>query len=117
VPFFHSLQYLVIAWSMQLREKLDLSPRLKPSPRYVLTESGRWWAINFAVGAFLFFFLPRLVGRLFGISQEFSTGIIVGGVQLHHFFIDGVIWKLKRKTVSSPLMSTLSDLTGAGAAA
>jgi len=23
VPFFHSLQYLLIAWSMQLKEKLD----------------------------------------------------------------------------------------------
>lgn len=115
VPFFHSLQYLVIAWSMQLREKLDLSPRLKPSPRYVLTESGRWWAINFVVGACLFFFIPRLIARVFGLSEAFSTGIIVGGVQLHHFFIDGVIWKLKRKTVSSPLMGTLSDLTGAAA--
>ncbi len=79
-----------------------------------MTESGRWWAINFVVGACLFFFIPRLVARFFGISQEFSTGIIVGGVQLHHFFIDGVIWKLKRKTVSSPLMATLSDMTGSG---
>jgi hypothetical protein len=98
---------------MQLKEKLDLTPRLSPSPRYVWTESGRWWAINFLVGGCLFFWLPRLVARWFGISQDFSTGIIVGGVQLHHFFIDGVIWKLKRKTVSSPLMATLSDMTGA----
>jgi hypothetical protein len=112
VPFFHSLQYMLMAWSMQLKEKLDLK-HIKPSPRYVVTESGRWWAINFFIGACLFFFIPRLIGHYFGISQEFSTGIIVGGVQLHHFFIDGVIWKLKRKTVSSPLMATLGDMTGA----
>jgi hypothetical protein len=101
-----------MAWSMQLKEKLDLS-QVRPSARYVMTESGRWWAINFFIGACLFFGIPRLVAHYFGISQEFSTGIIVGGVQLHHFFIDGVIWKLKRKTVSSPLMATLSDMTGA----
>jgi hypothetical protein len=111
VPFFHSMQYMLMAWSMQLKEKLDLT-HVKPSPRYVMTESGRWWAINFFIGACLFFFIPRLISRLFGIGEAFSTGIIVGGVQLHHFFIDGVIWKLKRKTVSSPLMSTLSDMTG-----
>ncbi len=112
VPFFHSLQYMLMAWSMQLKEKLDLNA-IKPSPRYVATESGRWWAINFFIGAWMFFGIPRLAAYYFGISQDFSTGIIVGGVQLHHFFIDGVIWKLKRKTVSSPLMSTLSDMTGA----
>ena len=111
VPFFHSLQYMLMAWSMQLKEKMDLNA-IKPSPRYVLTESGRWWAINVFIGAWMFFGIPRLAAYYFGISQDFSTGIIVGGVQLHHFFIDGVIWKLKRKTVSSPLMSTLSDMIG-----
>ncbi|MFI5360382.1 MAG: hypothetical protein ACHQ49_00310 [Elusimicrobiota bacterium] len=111
IPFFHSLQYLLIAWSMQLKEKLDLT-NAAPSPRFVLTESGRWWFANFILGACLFFGIPRFVAYYFGISEAFSTGIIVGGVQLHHFFIDGVIWKLKRKTVVSPLMVTLSDLTG-----
>ena len=111
IPFFHSLQYLLIAWSMQLKEKLDLT-QARPSPRFVVTESGRWWGINFLIGVCLFFGIPRLVARYFGVSQEFSIAIIVGGVQLHHFFIDGVIWKLKRKTVSSPLMVTLSDLAG-----
>lgn len=111
IPFFHSMQYMLIAWSMQLKEKMDLT-HAAPSRTYVAKESGRWWFVNFLVGACLFFGLPRLISHLFGIGQDFSTGIIVGGVQLHHFFIDGVIWKLKKKTVSSPLMVTLSDMTG-----
>jgi len=41
VPFFHSLQYLLIAWSMQLKEKLDRE-HIQPSSRYVALESLRW---------------------------------------------------------------------------
>jgi hypothetical protein len=37
-------------------------------------------------------------------------GVIVTAIQIHHFFADGVIWKLKRKTVASPLMINLDDL-------
>jgi hypothetical protein len=38
--------------------------------------------------------------------------VTIAVVQIHHFFVDGVIWKLKRKTVSSPLMVNLGDLVG-----
>jgi hypothetical protein len=29
---------------------------------------------------------------------------------VHHFFVDGVIWKLKNRTTSSPLMMSFRDL-------
>jgi hypothetical protein len=100
---------------MQLKEKMDLD-HIPPSPRYVVSETARWGLANLALGAFLFYFLPRLVAGRFGVTEAFATGVIVGGVQLHHFFIDGVIWKLKRKTVVSPLMVNLSEMIGAPAA-
>jgi len=31
---------------------------------------------------------------------------------VHHFFVDGVIWKLKNPRVQSPTMTTLAQLTG-----
>ena len=34
-------------------------------------------------------------------------------MQLHHFFVDGVIWKLKNPRVQSPTMTTWRQLTGA----
>jgi hypothetical protein len=109
VPFFHSLQYLLIAWSLQLREKRDRQD-IRPSRRFVIGESARWYAINIAGGSLLFFFIPQWVSKGTGLPLQFATGIFIAGVQIHHFFVDGVIWKLKRSTVSSPLMGNLSEL-------
>lgn len=113
VPFFHGLQYLLIAWSMQLKEKMDLR-QIAPSKRYVLTETVRWGALNMLGGAALFFGLPHLAATVVPMPGDypflFATGIVVAAVQLHHFFVDGVIWKLRRKTVASPLMVNLSEM-------
>jgi hypothetical protein len=47
-----------------------------------------------------------------GASAAFVTGVILSAVQIHHFFVDGVIWKLKSPAVSSPLMVNLNELVG-----
>jgi hypothetical protein len=111
VPFFHSLQYMLIAWSMQLKEKMD-QRQIAPSPRYVVVESLRWGILNLAGGALLFFVFPHVVSSLSGRDLFFTTGVVISAVQIHHFFVDGVIWKLKRKTVASPLMVNIDDLLG-----
>jgi hypothetical protein len=69
--------------------------------------------VCFAGGATLFWVLPH-IGAHFGRSYAFSTAVILAVVQLHHFFVDGVIWKLKNPRVQSPTMTTLRQLTGAG---
>lgn len=113
VPLFHSLQYLVIAWAMQLKEKLDSTGRA-PSARYVLGESVRWGLVNFAGGVVLFWVLPR-VGLLAGHKLAFATAVMISAVQIHHFFVDGVIWKLKNPRVLSPLLVNIEELLrGAG---
>ncbi|MGZ3737653.1 MAG: hypothetical protein ACXVC0_21985, partial [Bdellovibrionota bacterium] len=80
----------------------------KPVP-FILGRSLNWALINFAGGATLFYGLPLLFSR-FGWQLGFTTAVILCAVQIHHFFVDGVIWKLKRKTVSSPLMSNIAVL-------
>jgi hypothetical protein len=108
VPFFHSLQYLLIAWIMQLKEKLD-SQELEPSRRFVLSESARWGLVNFAGGVALFWLLPQ-IGAWAGFTLPFASAVLLATVQIHHFFVDGVIWKLKNPRVSSPLLVNLRDL-------
>ncbi len=109
VPFFHSVQYLLIAWLMQLKEKLD-SRSLEPSRRYVLSESARWGLVNFAGGVFLFWLLPRISASA-GFTLPFASAVVLSAVQIHHFFVDGVIWKLKNPRVASPLLANLGDVT------
>ncbi len=115
VPMFHSLQYLLIAWSLQLKEKMDMR-KITPSVNYVVKESIRWGAINLVLGMMLFTWIPValhfILKEVFDLDYPylFVLGIMIAGVQIHHFFVDGVIWKLKKKTVSSPLMVNLDDL-------
>jgi hypothetical protein len=116
VPFFHSLQYLLVAWSMQLKERKDREG-IAGSPRYVWRESVRWYLLNVAGGAVLFWVLPRAVAGGFDLSLAVTMGVLSAAVQVHHFFVDGVIWKLKRETVASPLMGDLHDLLHAPAPA
>jgi hypothetical protein len=114
VPFFHSLQYLLIAWGVQMKETLD-ERRARPSRSFVLNETARWAVISFMGGVALFWALPH-IGSHFGRSLAFSTAVILAVVQVHHFFVDGVIWKLKNPRVQSPMMASLHQLTGGGAA-
>jgi hypothetical protein len=112
VPFFHSLQYLLIAWAMQLRERIT-EGGLAPSVPTVARETFRWGAVNVAGGAFLFWVLPRLAEVLGNAPPSvpgFAEAVVVSAVQIHHFFVDGVIWKLRNPKVSAPLMVSLEEL-------
>jgi hypothetical protein len=109
VPGFHSLQYLLIAWSMQLKEKMD-QKHIPPSVGYVAEESTRWGILNLIGGWLMFFAFPFVFGMVMGIAPFLAATLTSVAVQMHHFFVDGVIWKLKRKTVSSPLMVNIEDM-------
>jgi hypothetical protein len=117
VFFFHSLQYVFVAWNLQLNERLEHTRRA-PSIRFVCRETVQWLAAIVAGGYLLFWFLP-LVGSHLGRSLAFSTAVVLVAIQTHHFFVDGVIWRLRNDHVKSPLSSTLADVSGhrAGAAA
>jgi hypothetical protein len=110
VPFFHSLQYLLIAWNVQLKEGLAERNR-EPSVRFVWTESSRWMAVNIAGGYVLFWALPHL-GSHFGKPLVFSTAVMLAAIQIHHFFVDGVIWRLHNPAARSPLSSSLRAVSG-----
>lgn len=107
VPFFHSAQYMLIAWTVQLRESLE-AKGVAPSKRFVVWQTARWMAICMAGGYAMFELLPYL----FPIAKTnlvFVTGIVAAAVQMHHFFVDGVIWKLKTQTNVSPVLSNFFD--------
>lgn len=109
VPFFHSLQYMLIAWSMHLKEKMD-TQGIEPSRRYVARESLRWGALIVGVGGFLFWMLPHALASSTGFGYQLAAPIVLAGVQIHHFFVDGVIWKLKNPKVGSPLLVNIEQL-------
>jgi hypothetical protein len=105
VPFFHSLQYLPIAWAMQLGERQG-ETHIASSPHFVISETLRWAAINLVGGVALFYGLPHAVAW-WGVDLNFATGVLISAVQIHHFCVDGVIWKLRHTRVASPLLANV----------
>ncbi|MGZ3694664.1 MAG: hypothetical protein ACXWQO_10815, partial [Bdellovibrionota bacterium] len=101
VPFFHGVQYLFVAWAMEIhRSAGDKRPAL--SWGFMLRNSVRWVVIVVAGGATLFNGLPWVLARS-GYELSFAIGVIFVSVQIHHFFVDGVIWKLRGEKGNSPL--------------
>jgi len=94
VPVFHALQYLLIAWVMELKEHR--------SGRTTGQITAVWGIVNVLGGAGLFWALPRAVA-FFGVSLDLATAVLIAGIQIHHFFVDGVIWKLRNPRVANPL--------------
>lgn len=105
LPIFHGLQYLLIAFALELR----LKALAHPSPSFTASAlaGGRWMAGNFAVGAALFAGVPWLLASA-GFDRAFATLVILAAVSVHHYFVDGVIWKLGREAGASPLFGNVA---------
>jgi len=113
IPLFHSLQYLLIALVVQLKLRVDAEGSEHSWPR-VRAEALRWGARNITGGVLLFIGLPLCFTWL---PLPFLTiaGIIAAAVNVHHFFVDGVIWKLRDGSNSSALMINIAELGSAAA--
>jgi hypothetical protein len=107
IPLFHSLQYLYIAWAMQMGLRLGGAAGVRTG-RTVTRESLRWALSNYVGGILLFIALPWLP---FWVNLPTATvaGVMLAAVNMHHFFVDGVIWKLRDTAVTSPLMMNIAD--------
>ncbi len=109
IPAFHSLQYLLVAWSVHLKERVDEAQQ--PGSRsFITAESGYWLLANMLGGFALFWGLPHAATWAGGYDINLTTAVFFAAIQIHHFFVDGVIWKLKNPRVLSPLLVNINDL-------
>ena len=98
VPFFHSLQYFYIA---------GMTYGISASNGRSKGIQLRWFGINLIGGVFLFWVLPR-VTVITGRSLMIVEPIVIAAVQIHHFFVDGVIWKLRDPRLKGKLPVNLA---------
>jgi len=114
IPLFHSLQYLYIAWAMQIGLRLA-QPRDAGAAHPVLHETLRWLMRNCAGGVLMFVALPWL---LFWVDLPMVTiaGVVVAALNIHHFFVDGVIWKLRDPATAAALKVNIAEFAGPPAA-
>ena len=110
VASFHSLQYLLVAWAVQIQERR--AETRAPSTRdFVLLQSLKWAAGNVGLGLLLFLALPWVVSRTVdtGLPTPVVFGIVWAALNVHHFFVDGVIWKLRRPGVAGTLAAPRAE--------
>lgn len=94
IPFFHSLQYLLI--SNEAVHRVDPPEALGGVRHFV-----KWWGMAFVLGYLGFEFIPTSIDTM-GIVTLNATYALVSFIfviNIHHYFIDGVIWTKKSKMV------------------
>ena len=114
VNLFHSVQYLFVAWFMQMRER-QVSAGREGSSAMLVRETLIWGAGIFVIGVAMFRVSGEVMAVLFGVEAAVGIAIMTAAFQLHHFFVDGVIWKLRNPAVRGALNTSIAELTGRGA--
>ena len=91
LALMHSAQYLWITQYFAKREQ------------GALWSAGRYWFAVIAGGILLFLPIPWLASMIAHLDFTASMIVMTAIVNLHHFMIDGVVWKLRDPRVSAAL--------------
>ncbi|MFK7768158.1 MAG: hypothetical protein AB8B55_13120 [Mariniblastus sp.] len=89
---FHSLQYLVIVVIVHNKDKMAQSDN-KSSP---FLNVCWFYLMSIALGLMLFLVWPWMYVP-FGFDLEAAILMTVATINLHHFIVDGYIWRSKKK--------------------
>lgn len=112
IPLFHSLQYLVFVWSFKTNQ---VSAQIK---EYKGTEMRKAWVYKFVgffawatvLGALSFEIIPNLLDQNFSFdntalgNSTFLASFLLF-INIHHYFIDNVIWKSQNEEIRSYLFA------------
>ena len=106
VPFFHSLQYMAVVWRYQLNVEEDRrhgGPHAGAQPWTAWIRSAPAGLARFAIvggilGAAGFWWAPVAVNALSGYDRAVfgaTLFLFIGWtfINIHHYFIDNVIWR------------------------
>jgi len=90
----HSIQYMVIVVALHTKERMAKdNPALGAlhRPAFYITS---FYALSFVLAGFLFFVVPMAYMPLgFTLSQSVLMMTVI--INLHHFIVDGFIWRTK----------------------
>ncbi|WP_435606099.1 hypothetical protein [Pseudomonas knackmussii] len=99
IPFFHSLQYLLFSGSYTRGKILSSGSGLRGFIG--------WWGGAFVLAALLFYFVPSFLDGLHVSPEGFpSNSFLIGFIlfiNIHHYFIDSVIWRGDNREVREHL--------------
>lgn len=89
IPFFHSLQYFLFSGAYTKNKIKKDNAGIKG---WLL-----WWGGAFILGALLFDFIPNALDSYFLWNENITPHLFLVSfilfINIHHYFIDNVIWK------------------------
>ena len=110
IPFFHSLQYLAFVGRLK-RNQADAAVAHLDGPaqrREWLSHLGSFAFLALGLGALAFEFVPKFLDRhqlisAVGLGSSPILAAVILFINIHHYFIDNVIWKGDNETVRQHL--------------
>ena len=107
VPFLHCLQYLLVTAFFDFKEQRaqKAGPELSLAAYFKSTMFFRYYATQIAIGLGLFIILPFVLTSAGAGPQALVVAVVFSILNLHHFILDGAIWKLRAPTVRQPLLT------------
>ena len=107
VPFLHCLQYLFVTAFFDFKEQRAqrTGPELTLAHYFRSTMFFRYYATQVAVGLGLFIFLPIVLTSAGAGPRVLVGAVVISVLNLHHFILDGAIWKRRSPTVRKPLLT------------
>lgn len=104
---FHSIQYLMIVMALHASEQMARTKASNANPLdHPIFHAGVFYGMSVLLSAFLFFGVPLAYVWL-GFDATKSFWIIVVVINLHHFIVDGFIWRTK--SAKGPPSDTRQD--------
>ncbi|MBY0451777.1 MAG: hypothetical protein K2P92_01995 [Bdellovibrionaceae bacterium] len=111
IPFFHSLQYLVFVWFFkknQVTAQLETHNEIKNKRKAWVMSFVGYIVVALILGAIFFEFLPKSLdtGIKFQNAAMGASPFLVAFllfINIHHYFIDNVIWKSANPEVKKHL--------------
>jgi len=104
VPLFHSIQYFTFVYALKNNEVTAKTHNPKNGRKTVL----QYMVVAIISGALLFEGVPRMLGVLVDYNHElFGEGLMLFifsvAINIHHYFIDNVIWRKDNEMVQKYL--------------
>lgn len=106
VPFFHCLQYLMITTYFHLQGQKASASHVHEQPSDATGRVFlRYYGLLIVLGFLMYELTPMLMvnSGLTGFAE--ATALTIAFINLHHFIMDGQIWKLRKPEVKRTLIA------------
>jgi len=94
---FHSLQYLIVITAFHVRDNTSQQKGSRGAGYHAIT----FYGMSVLLGVAMFIGLPTFY-RLTGLGNEKAGLMVAAAMSIHHFVVDGYIWRSRKSVTGVP---------------